>query len=158
MDRVNDPSRPPLPPGYGASPGDGLPPARLVSAGLPPGYGIEQAEGGEPQVLLYFRLYSGLLVLSGLGVFVTSLLLLLKHNRSGSFGVTFLLFGVAWGAVAILSHLLGVLAPRRPWMHVVGTVIIGLGLVTNGCWLINIPLLIFWLKPEVQRWFQTAPP
>ncbi len=45
-----------------------------------------------------------------------------------------------------------VLAPR-PWLWAYNLVIICLGM-TSACYLlVCIPLLIFWLKPETQRYF-----
>lgn len=45
-----------------------------------------------------------------------------------------------------------ILAPR-PWLWVYNLVIICLGM-TSACYLLAcIPLLIFWLKPETQRYY-----
>ncbi len=41
----------------------------------------------------------------------------------------------------------------RPWLWVYGIVLIALGLTSCCFWPICIPLLIYWLKPDVQGYF-----
>jgi hypothetical protein len=129
-------------------------PPRIYSAALPPGH--TPADEGEPQVVFYFRLYAGFVSLSGLGSALLGVYVMVRERASGGFG--FWLVLSAMGTLGFFSHLLGVLSPRRPWMHVVGIVILGVGLLSNCLsWIVNIPLLLYWLKPEVKRWFDTAP-
>ena len=129
---------------------------RILSAALPPGYNPE--DEGEPQVILYFRIYSGLVSFSSLCVALFCVYqMVLKRAQEEDVVMLLVLSGMS--TLGLFSHLLGVLAPRRPWMHVVGVLILGLGLLSSCLsWVVNLPLLIYWLKPEVKRWFDTAPP
>lgn len=128
---------------------------RIVSAALPPGYTPE--DEGEPQVLLFFRIYSGLVSFSGLVIALYCVYHLVQNRKEFSEATAWFLFS-GMGTLGFFSHLLGVLAPRRPWMHVVGIIILGLGLVSSCFgWIVNLPLLLYWLRPEVKRWFETTP-
>lgn len=51
---------------------------------------------------------------------------------------------------------LGLLTPRRPWGWVYGFVPIAIGLTSPCCLPASIPLLLFWLKPEVKHWFNMS--
>ncbi|MGN6544951.1 MAG: hypothetical protein ACTHK7_07865 [Aureliella sp.] len=51
---------------------------------------------------------------------------------------------------------LGLLAPRRRWGWGYGFVPIAIGLTSPCCMPASIPLLIFWLKPEVKHWFNMS--
>lgn len=51
---------------------------------------------------------------------------------------------------------LGLLTPRRRWGWVYGFVPIAIGLTSPCCMPASIPLLIFWLKPEVKQWFNMS--
>ncbi|MCU0659608.1 MAG: hypothetical protein MUF64_31380 [Polyangiaceae bacterium] len=130
-------------------------PPRILSAALPPGYTPQ--DEGEPAVVLYFRIYSGLVSLSSLGIALFTVVGIIKQ-RADPDGVGLTLVFFAASSLGLFSHLIGVLSPRRPWMHVVGIVILGLGLLSSCLsWVVNLPLLIYWLKPEVKRWFDTPP-
>jgi len=129
---------------------------RLISAAMPPGYAPQ--EEGEPQAVAYFRIYCGLASLSGVATALFSTYQLVQHRARGG-EMTLWMIALVMGSVGFFAHLLGVLTPRRPWMHVAGIVVLGIGLLSScSCWVVNIPLLIFWLKPEVKHWFDSAPP
>lgn len=129
-------------------------PPRIASAALPPGYNPES--NGEPQVLLYFRIYAGIISFSGL---VTTLFSVYKIvQERGNDSIVFWFISAGLGTIGLFTHLLGLASPRRPWMHTAGILLIGIGMLTSClCWLTNIPLLLYWLRPEVKRWFDTAP-
>ena len=57
------------------------------------------------------------------------------------------------GAVSCLLHLLGAVAPKRPWAWIYGIVLIALGMTTCCCLPATIPLLIFWIKPATQQYY-----
>ncbi|MCS6901226.1 MAG: hypothetical protein RMJ98_16440 [Myxococcales bacterium] len=129
-------------------------PPRIYSAALPPGHTL--ADEGEPQVILYFRLYAGFVSFSGLGSALFGVYMMVRDRASNDF-LSWVVISVI-GTLGFFSHLLGVLSPRRPWMHVVGIVLLGVGLFLSCLsWIVNIPLLLYWLKPEVKRWFETGP-
>ena len=67
-----------------------------------------------------------------------------------------LVFCVPYGATPFL--------PRKSWVWVVGIVLICLGLTSACCLPVCIPLLIYWLKPEMKAFYgrdlvtSSAPP
>ncbi len=65
-------------------------------------------------------------------------------------------FGLLFLAAGLLSFALFVLpfcvAPR-PWVWVYGLVLICFGLTSAACLPVAVPLLIFWMKPEVKRYY-----
>jgi MFS family permease len=56
-----------------------------------------------------------------------------------------LLFGGAFAAIFFLKP--------QPWVWSYSLVLICLGMTSACCIPACVPLLIFWLKPEVQRWY-----
>ena len=141
-------------PGYGV-PGPEVP--RLISAGLPPGYQAEE-QGAEPAAILYLRLYCGLQAFcaSVMGFYAgRSLLHELARSSHDDTAMGFLAAGLAVSMTIVGANMLGLLCPRQRWMHTAGTVIIGVSLLANSCcWLMGIPMLLTWLKPEVRKWFE----
>jgi hypothetical protein len=130
---------------------------RLVSAGLPPGYLADEG-GDEPSAILYLRLYCGLQALCSmvygfyLGRGTLHEIAAGSHDRTSLF---FFAIGSAVSTTIFAANVLGLLCPRQRWMYPVGTAIIGVSLLANSCcWLIGIPMLLAWLKPEVRRWFE----
>lgn len=128
---------------------------RIHSAALPPGF--QPADEGEPQVILFFRIYAGLACFSGLATALFGVYRMVRERSSSGFDFSFWVILTILSSIAFFSHLIGILAPRRPWMHVVGIVLLGVGLLSSCLsWVVNVPLLIYWLKPEVKRWFDTG--
>jgi hypothetical protein len=134
---------------------------RLISAGLPPGYQVEE-RGDEPAAVLYLRLYCGLQCLSALVYSFylgRQLLNELTHVTRDSVWALILAVGQAILLTILGANVLGLLCPRHPWMHTAGTIIIASSLLANSCcWLLGIPMLLAWLKPEVRRWFEASEP
>ena len=61
-------------------------------------------------------------------------------------------YGVVGLGLAVL-FLVGAFVPRRPWGWIYSVILIGLGL-TSCCLLpATIPLLIYWIKPEVKQYY-----
>ena len=60
------------------------------------------------------------------------------------------------GLVCLVVYGIGLFLPKRPWAWVYGIVLIGLGM--SSCCLLpaTIPLLIFWLKPEMKARFNRS--
>jgi Na+-transporting NADH:ubiquinone oxidoreductase subunit NqrB len=64
-------------------------------------------------------------------------------------GSLFLILGfVFFGAYALAPFL-----PRKSWVWVFGLVLICIGLTSACCLPVCIPLLIFWLKPEMKAFY-----
>ena len=64
-------------------------------------------------------------------------------------GVVFL----ASGLLFFLPYAFAPFLPRRSWVWVFGLVLICLGLSSTCCLPVCIPLLIFWLKPEMKAFY-----
>jgi len=110
-----------------------------------------------PKVLLWFKIYCGLLCLLYLAFAAFSLLLFFADPSDTEMAVTaaritgvlLLLAGIVLFVVCLLPL---ILAPR-PWLWTFDLVVICLGM-TSPCFLpACIPLLIFWLKPDTKRYF-----
>jgi hypothetical protein len=110
-----------------------------------------------PPVVLWFKVYGWILVAMYLAVAAISLVFFLMSPRE--------LEMRAGEAIVIGSILLGMglfftaaclpplVFPPRPWTWVYSLVLICIGL-TSPCFLpASIPLLIFWLKPEVKAYY-----
>lgn len=64
-------------------------------------------------------------------------------------GVLFLIFGLLF----FLPYAFAPFLPRQSWVWVFGLVLICLGLTSTCCLPVCIPLLIFWLKPEMKAFY-----
>ncbi len=57
------------------------------------------------------------------------------------------------GTFMFFPYLAAPFLPRRPWVWIYDLVLICLGMTSCACLPICIPLLIFWIKPEVRAYF-----
>ncbi len=114
----------------------------------------------QPGVILWFKLYCGLLCLTYLALASSSLIFFLfDPSELGKdpveatvMGCLFLVLGVFFFVVSLLPFFLR----PRPWVWVYDLVIIVLGL-TSACFIpLCVPLLIFWIKPETKAWFDNG--
>ena len=64
-------------------------------------------------------------------------------------GVLFLILGLTFFVPFALAPFL----PRKSWVWVFGLVLICIGLTSACCLPVCIPLLIFWLKPEMKAFY-----
>lgn len=131
-----------------------------MPAGMPPGTDYPGDERA-PEGVVYFRVYAaivavlyGMLTLAGGGMVIAPLLL----DKSATAGaeIGFYFAGAFYGALG-LAHLIPTLialfAGRRPWVHILGIVVLGLGMLNLCCLPVLIPLFIVWMKPETRRWY-----
>ena len=59
---------------------------------------------------------------------------------------------IALGIIFMIPPLVAFFLPKRPWAWVYHLVMICLGM--TGCTIVaSIPLIIFWIKPEVKQYF-----
>jgi len=111
----------------------------------------------QPTVIFWFKFYAASLSFLYLLTLGFSLFLIFGDTSSMGMEETFTkLLGVVLLfislALIVVCFLPLVLAPR-PWLWVYNLLIICLGM-TSACYLlVCIPLLIFWLKPETQRYY-----
>jgi hypothetical protein len=57
------------------------------------------------------------------------------------------------GLPFILIYAIAPFLPKKPWAWIYGIVMIAISLTSCCCLPAGIPLLIFWIKPETQRFF-----
>jgi hypothetical protein len=134
----------------------------ILPAGAAPG--VEPASGERaPDGVLYFRIYAGLLsvvsgfmVVAGGGMLVAPLVLDPAAVTSAGAEPYFYLAAIVYGAVGLvflLPALVALFGGRKPWVHTVGTLVIGLGMVWMCSLPILVPLLIVWQRAETKRWY-----
>jgi hypothetical protein len=113
-----------------------------------------------PPVYTWFVVYCILMALVYLTLAVMGLVLgFIQPDREMSaaeakvMGTVFLILGlvffVAYGSAPFL--------PRKSWVWTFGLVLICLGLTITCCLPACIPLLIFWLKPEMKAFYGKIP-
>jgi hypothetical protein len=116
-----------------------------------------------PPVVKWYKAYCGAMVLSSLlgvvfGVLVFTGVLsgdVRPDDAAGPviYGVFFMLVGVA----ILAPFLLALLLPPRPWVWVYALLMICLGAVITLLGVFAaIPLLIYWVKPDVKQYFGRA--
>ncbi len=57
------------------------------------------------------------------------------------------------GALFLALYVAGFFLPRRPWAWIAHLVLIAFGLTSCCTMPAAIPLLVFWLKPDLRAWF-----
>jgi hypothetical protein len=97
--------------------------------------------------------------LCGLGLAITGALLVHDHVSEDDFvfGVVGIAIVGTWSIVVLALNVLGVVCPRKPWMYVVGFVLLGCTVVCGGCWVAAVVGIIFWARAETRQWFQGGP-
>ena len=111
-----------------------------------------------PGVVFWFRVYCVGLILFALVIFAAAYLFTTlpvnprKPEDEAAWIVLVILYAVG-GLLCLVTGIIPLLLPRRPWVWIVDLVVICLGL-TGGCTIIPcVFLLIYWLKPETRRYF-----
>ena len=103
----------------------------------------------KPRVVIWFKVYSAILSLIYLFTLILSPFFLLSNDEELIiYGLVFLLLSIPLLLICILPIFL----PRKPWVWIYSLVIIGLGM-TGCCFPACVPLLIFWIKPEVKKYY-----
>ena len=73
----------------------------------------------------------------------------MSAEESKIMGVVFLILGLLF----FVPYAFAPFLPRHSWVWVFGLVLICLGLTSTCCLPVCIPLLIFWLKPEMKAFY-----
>lgn len=114
---------------------------------------------GKPKVVTWFNVYAvGMAVLyaatMALGVFF-----LAKADEIADADMTAAearVFGtmmLVMGFVIAAGFAAALFLPRRPWVWIYDIVLIAFGMTSCCLWPAAIPLLIYWIKPEVKAWY-----
>jgi len=80
-------------------------------------------------------------------------------RMEGEDRVAFLVNSVIFAAIGLPLAILCALPfflPRKPWVWIYDLVIICIGLTSCCTMVASIPLLIYWLKPDVKAWFERS--
>jgi hypothetical protein len=118
---------------------------------------ISTTDTQTPKVIWWFKIYTGFLCVLYLATAAFSFYFLLSDpadlemsaTAARVTGALLLIVGLALFDVCLLPL---VLKPR-PWLWTYDLVIICLGMTSACILLASIPLLIFWIKPKVKRYF-----
>lgn len=110
-----------------------------------------------PQVILWFKIYTGFLTFTYLFVVAFSIFLLFgdQSNTDMADAEAFIMGSLllAVGVVLFVICLLPLVLAPRPWLWTFNLVIICLGM-SSACFLpVCVPLLIYWLKPEAKAFY-----
>ncbi|MEM0970128.1 MAG: hypothetical protein AAGJ31_12295 [Verrucomicrobiota bacterium] len=118
--------------------------------------------GPPPRVVMWFKIYAGFLaflflIVTAVGiVFFTPAMAGMEEELDGMppmvLGFVYVIMGVPLFLVSILPFFL----KNRPWVWIYNLVLICLGM--SGCTIVfAVPLLIFWIKPEVKVYYGREP-
>lgn len=112
-----------------------------------------------PGVVLWFKIYAGFLAAIYVLTALAMLVLIVVGPQEPVDPEEAMFTGIFGGVLIFVCGLLALLfgaalfLPRRPWVWIYDIVLIALGMTSCPSVLASIPLLIFWLKPETQRYF-----
>lgn len=114
-------------------------------------------EPPRPAVVIWFKIYAGLLCLVYFGVMVMGISLFfipaeeldLNEMTAPIFAGLFLVLGF----LLFVGCLIPLVVRPQPWVWVYDLIVICLGMTSACCIFVSIPLLIFWLKPETKQYF-----
>ncbi len=110
-----------------------------------------------PAVVIWLKVYCGILAFVYLLFAFISLIfffadpaeLEMAPAETQLVGSVFLIMGTALFIVFLIPILLG----PRPWLWIYDIVVICIGFTSICCLPFSVALLVFWLKPEVKRYF-----
>jgi hypothetical protein len=110
-----------------------------------------------PKVLAWFKVYSALLAAVYFAFVGASLIFFLMDpseldtTKTGALLMGLMLLGI--GLVFTAAFVLPFFLKPKPWVWIYNLVLICIGLTSPCCMPASIPLLIYWLKPEVKAYF-----
>ena len=115
---------------------------------------------GTPTAVKWFRAYASAMTLlyvlclfAGIAIFFIPEAALEEADFPPEFRFAYGAMLVVMGAGLAAIFAFGVVAPPRPWVWVFDMVLIAIGLTSCCCMPASIPLLIYWMKPEVKTHF-----
>ena len=110
----------------------------------------------KPAVIVWYKIY--LAFLTFLFLFVVAVggfLMIAPINAEDLDGMPPMIFGIIYmvmGIGLLIPVIAGFFLPKKPWVWVYHLVMICIGM--TGCTIVfSIPLLIFWIKPDVKTYF-----
>jgi len=110
-----------------------------------------------PGAVTWFYVYAALMCCVYLICVIVAICFLagaVEDDEMSELGNQFLgVFLLAMGLPSLGACLLPLLLTPRPWLWTYDLVIVCLGMTSACCLPVCIPLLIFWMKPEVKQYF-----
>lgn len=123
----------------------------------------DDAPSAYPPVWLWYRVYAVLMALLYVATAVMGILYLagagFLPGVSGADQAIFVIYGVVMLAMGVVfAGLYGAapFLPKKRWAWIYHTVLIGIGMTSCCCMPFCIPLLIYWVKPDVKTMFEQA--
>lgn len=120
-----------------------------------------------PPVVTWYNVYCGAMaLLYGLVAVLGVVFLYLGMNEPTLVDEEFeaaelLMIGLiclAMGIVLMVPYAAAPFLPQKSWVWIVGIILIAVGLTSCLTMVVSIPLLIYWLRPETQRYFGRSVP
>jgi len=109
-----------------------------------------------PGVIFWFKAYCWILCIMYFLVMIGSVISFFVPRDAEMPPVVVYITGGAVlfiGGILFVVGLLPLILRPRPWLWVYDLVVICIGFTSACFWPICIPLLIFWIKPEVKQYF-----
>jgi len=125
----------------------------------PAGAAPENGPGATPSTVVLFKVYCGLMLLTGLSLFVLGMALIIVPSLNlgaKSVGVPELVMGIiyaGWGTIQSVPYVVAMFVKPKKWVWTLDMVLIAFGMISCYCWPFSIPLLIGWNKPEIKAYF-----
>ena len=114
-----------------------------------------------PPVVVWFKVYTGLMTLLYLVCFVGGVVLVYYADEIPGLDPTEILVqGIILAVMGLpfaIVFALPLFFKPKPWVWIYNIVMIAIGMTSCCCIPACVPLLIFWLKPEVKLWFGRSP-
>ena len=122
-----------------------------------------QPVAAAPPVIIWYKVYCiamavMYLFVVALGVFFLVGGCFIPGNADDK--IPFMIMGPLYavmGLVMMIPFVLALFLGPKPWVWVYGIVLISIGMSSCCCLPATLPLLIYWVKPDVQRHFGREP-
>ena len=110
-----------------------------------------------PPAVMWFKVYTGLMALMYIVFFIGGGVMVFLADKAGepermellTNGIVLAVVGLPFAIACALPFFF----PRKPWVWIYNLVIITIGMTSCCCLPACVPLLIFWLKPEIKIWY-----
>ncbi|HEX2269694.1 MAG TPA: hypothetical protein VHH35_09175 [Pyrinomonadaceae bacterium] len=113
-----------------------------------------------PPVYTWFVVYCLLMALLYLGTLAMGIMFLFIEPDQDMSAAEAKVIGAAFiivGLVLFVPFAAAPFLPRKSWVWVFGLVLICIGLTSACCLPVCIPLLIYWIKPEMKAFYGRVP-
>ena len=121
---------------------------------------IQPSAGAEkPPVYNWYVAYCIVMAIMYLLIAVFGVLLVIypglmskTHEDVLAHGITGAIY-IVLGIVLLVLYVIALFLPPKPRVWIYGIVLIAIGMTSCCCLPVTIPLLIYWIKPDVKRYF-----